>query len=137
MDNLVRLPSPRRVNLKQKYGKLVGGKSPKSIKRKLLEAANLFADGQNDHSINPDVTIEEDLMSQIRYQDNESMINQERLLEKLDGSAVLVETLIRHASKRSRKTNCIFANKNCIIFRHRKWGCSPNYFISRDLHVCC
>ena len=103
MDNLVRLPSPRRVNLKQKYGKLVGGKSPKSIKRKLLEAANLFADGQNDHSINPDVTIEEDLMSQIRYQDNESMINQERLLEKLDGSAVLVETLIRHASKRSRK----------------------------------
>lgn len=103
MDNLVRLPSPRRVNLKQKYGKLVGGKSPKSIKRKLLEAANLFADGQNDHSINPDVTIEEDLMSQIRYQDNESMINQERLLEKLDGSAVLVETLIRHTSKRSRK----------------------------------
>ncbi|KAF6071773.1 BRCA1 C Terminus (BRCT) domain family protein [Candida albicans] len=103
MDNSVRLPSPRRVNSKQKYGKLVGGKSPKSIKRKLLEAANSFADGQNDHSINPDVTIEEDSMSQIRYQDNESMINQERLLEKLDGSAVLVETSIRHASKRSRK----------------------------------
>ena len=52
----------------------MGGKSPKSI-NEILEAANLFIDGQNDHSINPDVTIEEDLMSQIRYQDNESMIN--------------------------------------------------------------
>lgn len=103
MDNLVKLPSPRRVNLKQKYGKLVRGKSPKSIKRKLLEAANSFTDGQNDHDINPDVTLEEDMMSQIRYQDNESMINQERLLEKLDGSALPLETLIQHTCKRSRK----------------------------------
>lgn len=35
------------------------------------------------------------------------------------------------------KTNCIFANKkNCIIFRHRKWGCSPNYFLFLVICTC-
>ena len=88
---LVKLPSPRRTNAKRKYGKLIAAdKSPKSIRSKLLEAANTKSmdDDESEQNVNPDVTMEEDMMSQIRYQDNDSLFNQERLLEKLESSVL-------------------------------------------------
>lgn len=88
---LVKLPSPRRTNAKRKYGKLIAAdKSPKSIRSKLLEAANTKSmdDDESEQNANPDVTMEEDMMSQIRYQDNDSLFNQERLLEKLESSVL-------------------------------------------------
>ncbi|RCK54380.1 S-M checkpoint control protein rad4 [Candida viswanathii] len=94
---LVKLPSPRRPNARQKYGKLASaGKSPRSIRTKLQEAANSES-MDIDTSANPDISLEESMMSQIRYQDNDSLFNQERLLEKLEGSAP------NESNKRRRK----------------------------------
>ena len=102
-SGLVNLPSPRRTNAKRKYGKLIAvTKSPKSIRSQLLEAANSESVDENDdeseQNANPDITMEENMMSQIRYQDNESLFNQERLLEKLEGSVLHTDSY-----KRARK----------------------------------
>ncbi|KAL6450684.1 rad4 S-M checkpoint control protein rad4 [Candida maltosa Xu316] len=102
----VKLPSPRRINSRQKYGKLIpeSSTSPKSIKNRLLEAANSVTTptGDANHDTNPDITIDEDLsmISQIRYHDQDSMLNQEKLLEKLEGSTM--PPIEESSSKRRR-----------------------------------
>ncbi|KAI5960078.1 DPB11 [Candida pseudojiufengensis] len=90
-ENLIKLPSPKKIKTKQKYGKLIGTSSPQSIRNKLIEISksnNSIGEMEenNQNKENYDITIDEDLSSQIRYEDDESMNNQERLLKKLDNS---------------------------------------------------
>lgn len=95
----VRLPSPRKSRPKQKYGKLMGSVSPLSMRSKLTDASmtsrsTIIMDDEDDDEregtdavgagLNCDVTNDEDLSSQVRYEDAESMMNQERLLKKLE-----------------------------------------------------
>ncbi|CAL1203364.1 unnamed protein product [Candida parapsilosis] len=95
----VRLPSPRKSRPKQKYGKLMGSVSPSSMRSKLTDASmtsrsTIIMDDEDDDEregtdavgagLNCDVTNDEDLSSQVRYEDAESMMNQERLLKKLE-----------------------------------------------------
>ncbi|KAI3405275.2 DPB11 [Candida oxycetoniae] len=107
----IKLPSPRKTTPKRKYGRLSGG-SPQSIKGKLQGAPsregsivenlnvsvydknknknknnNNDTNGENNKRQDPfdcDITNEDDLSSQVRYEDAESIMNQERLLKKLE-----------------------------------------------------
>lgn len=100
-SDAVKLPSPRKVRPKQKYGKLMGSVSPLSMRGKLMDAAKssmtsrstIVMNDEEDEGegtdvpeteLNCDVTNDEDMSSQVRYEDVESMMNQERLLKKLE-----------------------------------------------------
>ncbi|KAI5969359.1 DPB11 [Candida margitis] len=99
-EDAVKLPSPRKVRQKQKYGKLMGSVSPSSMRNKLMDVAKsattsrstiqvddddiVEGTGTAEDGLNYDVTNDEDLSSQVRYEDVESVMNQERLLKKLE-----------------------------------------------------
>ncbi|KAI5952261.1 DPB11 [Candida jiufengensis] len=90
-ENLVKLPSPRKIKGKQKYGKLIGRSSPQSIKNKIMDLSRSTmsteeVEQNHQNKENFDITNGEQLSSQIRYEDVESMNNQERLLKKLENS---------------------------------------------------
>ncbi|CAI5758084.1 unnamed protein product [Candida verbasci] len=77
----IKLPSPRKIQSKQKYGR-IAGRSPQSIKNKLIQAA----EEEESQKQLPEMAYEEEL-SQVSYQDHESMINKENLLRKLDDNS--------------------------------------------------
>ncbi|KAI5955394.1 DPB11 [Candida theae] len=98
-EDAIRLPSPRKARQRQKYGKLMGSVSPSSMKSRIMDVAKssmtsrstINIDGEDENGegtekggINCDVTNDEELSSQVRYDDSESTINQERLLKKLE-----------------------------------------------------
>ncbi|KAG7665282.1 DPB11 [[Candida] subhashii] len=79
-DSLVKLPSPRKGRSKQKYGRLVGREHTESMTNKIAREDNNRDNLDNDVS-----NIDEDpFLSQIGYQDAESLRNEEAFLKKLE-----------------------------------------------------
>ncbi|KAG5419062.1 DPB11 [Candida metapsilosis] len=119
-EDVVKLPSPRKVRPKQKYGKLMGSVSPSSMRSRIMEVAKssrstITMDGEEDDdddeeetghgeaaALNCDVTNDEDMSSQVRYDDSESMMNQERLLKKLEQESPREMTATGSSTKRRR-----------------------------------
>ncbi|KAK6461161.1 DNA polymerase II complex component [Scheffersomyces coipomensis] len=111
-NNAMRLPSPRKAKKKQKYGRIVGRESEDSLTAKLLKVSNgesNHKDGDSfinisnedrgheeevddDAQKNHDVTFEEDdnQVSQVGYQDNDSVRHNEALLKYLDNAKDMV-----------------------------------------------
>ncbi|CAK9439724.1 uncharacterized protein LODBEIA_P38240 [Lodderomyces beijingensis] len=106
----VRLPSPRKLTPRKKYGRIVG-RSPQSMKlapsreNSCISMIASVNGAENGPEIEFDLTKDdEDVSQQVRYEDAESVVNQERLLEKLQKrqqSAVAKEA---SGSSKKRKT---------------------------------
>lgn len=81
-DNVVapkiHIPSPRKLDRKRKYGRLRGSPSSESLQTKFQKLQE-----QDDGRLNDTSNIEEDQLTQIRYQDTSSVKNNEELLKKL------------------------------------------------------
>ncbi|ABN66463.2 DNA polymerase II complex component [Scheffersomyces stipitis CBS 6054] len=112
-DSIMKLPSPRRNSTKkQKYGRLVGRQSPESITAKLTRVAEAAQQSEDEKMMDDnDVTnIEDDeVLTQVRYQDYDSLRNNEELLKKLGESEVQSEldkeNNTRSKSKTSRRSS--------------------------------
>ena len=105
-DGLVKLPSPRKITPRKKYGRLVG-RSPQSIRNKLVPSRENSVMGsvyENRNEENGDITRDEDFSLQVRYEDTTSMINQERLLKKLEHGATGTAN-INHSNDKDKTTN--------------------------------
>ena len=110
---IMKLPSPRRNSTKkQKYGRLVGRQSPESITAKLTRVAEAAQQSEDEKMMDDnDVTnIEDDeVLTQVRYQDYDSLRNNEELLKKLGESEVQLEldkeNNTRSKSKTSRRSS--------------------------------
>lgn len=81
-DNVVapkiQLPSPRKLDRKRKYGRLRGSSASESLQTKFQKLQE-----QDNGNLNDTSNIEEDQLTQIRYQDANSVKNNEELLKKL------------------------------------------------------
>lgn len=109
----IRLPSPRKVKKKQKYGRLVGRDSPESLTTKLMKVggSDSLHDGDKNSKIddddgdddedddkNCDVTnLEDDLLTQVQYHNDDSERNDQELLKRLEGD--------REQPRRARKVS--------------------------------
>lgn len=83
-DDKVKLPSPRKGKQKRKYGRLAGRDSPESISKKLQKLNDNEKSSEQENSDNDVTNIDED-MTQVGYQDTDSLKNNEQLIRKLTG----------------------------------------------------
>ncbi|ODV81146.1 uncharacterized protein CANTADRAFT_94287 [Suhomyces tanzawaensis NRRL Y-17324] len=84
----LRLPSPRKAAKRQKYGQLAGLREALSLTNKLQQAQYQAQDGPDDYQdeerMNFDVTNDDDdIITQVGYQNTESARNDQELLKKL------------------------------------------------------
>ena len=83
-DDKVKLPSPRKGKQKRKYGRLAGRDSPEPISKKLQKLNDNEKSSEQENSDNDVTNIDEDL-TQVGYQDTDSLKNNEQLIRKLTG----------------------------------------------------
>ena len=83
-DDKVKLPSPRKGKQKRKYGRLAGRDSPEPISKKLQKLNDNEKSSEQENSDNDVTNIDEDL-TQVGYQDTDSLRNNEQLIRKLTG----------------------------------------------------
>lgn len=83
-DDKVKLPSPRKGKQKRKYGRLAGRDSPEPISKKLQKLNDNEKSSEQENSDNDVTNIDEDI-TQVGYQDTDSLKNNEQLIRKLTG----------------------------------------------------
>lgn len=83
-DGKLQLPSPRKGKQKRKYGRLVGRDSPESITKKLQKLQDQVSSDQ-ENSDNDVTNIDDEDVTQVGYQDTDSLKNNEQLIKKLTG----------------------------------------------------
>lgn len=84
-DDKVKLPSPRKGKQKRKYGRLAGRDSPEPISKKLQKLNDNDNSSEQANSDNDVTNIDYEDVTQVGYQDSDSLKNNEQLIRKLTG----------------------------------------------------